>query len=154
MFDGAEPKPAAPTLPEPKNVLEARATLKAELDRLKLLDAVAAERIRRSIQAIEYYAAATGSFPKAEDQADAGAQLERASVRMARHILDFFEERIQKHQRIFHGEDLREYVERKVQCAPGSPDRIMRDLKKAGKLDYQVTSRQGSEYLIMGEVRE
>ncbi|MCC6494395.1 MAG: hypothetical protein IT424_15395 [Pirellulales bacterium] len=47
--------------------------------------------------------------------------------------------------------ELQSYVtERDVAVAPDSPSRILRALRDAGQVDYVVTSRPKSEYLIRG----
>lgn len=47
----------------------------------------------------------------------------------------------------FHAEDLRRYVlDHTVEIAPGSPDRILRQLRLEGRLDYTVISRSQSLY--------
>ena len=47
----------------------------------------------------------------------------------------------------FFADDLRKYVRSVVgEVAPGSPDRILRDLRQKGKLGYRVVSRRESIY--------
>ena len=47
----------------------------------------------------------------------------------------------------FHAEELRRYVLRAApDIAPGSPDRILRELRLEGKLDYVVINRRQSLY--------
>jgi len=47
----------------------------------------------------------------------------------------------------FHAEDLRRYVLlRAPEMAPASPDRILRELRQDGLLDYDVTNRRKSLY--------
>lgn len=50
----------------------------------------------------------------------------------------------------FHADDLRAYVTNTVgACAPGSADRILRDLRTRGALDYVVLSRSKSLYRVL-----
>ena len=44
---------------------------------------------------------------------------------------------------------LQEYVAAEVSSAPASPDRILRQLRKEGLLDYVVVDRAGSLYRIL-----
>jgi hypothetical protein len=72
--------------------------------------------------------------------------LERVTSRIGRAILDFFE----RTEPQFHAEDLRRYIKLNVgEVAPGSPDRIMRLLRKAGRIDYVVLNRRESQYRIV-----
>ena len=49
----------------------------------------------------------------------------------------------------FHADDLREYVTRTAgQVAPGSADRVLRDLRQRGAIDYIVLNRAASLYLV------
>ena len=46
----------------------------------------------------------------------------------------------------FHAQDLRDYVAALVQCAPASPDRILRNLRASGVVRYEVVDRRNSLY--------
>jgi len=48
----------------------------------------------------------------------------------------------------FHGSELKEYVEERAMVAPASPDRILRDLRQGGFIDYVIVSRSKSLYRI------
>lgn len=48
----------------------------------------------------------------------------------------------------FTADDLRKYVGRKMEVAPASPDRILRLLRKQGKVAYTVMNRRTSLYRI------
>ena len=73
--------------------------------------------------------------------------IERVGKRIGAAILQFCDGREK-----FHAEDMREYVRKAVgMVAPGSPDRILRDLRKKGLLDYKVLSRKNSHYQIIRE---
>lgn len=51
----------------------------------------------------------------------------------------------------FRADDLRTYISNMVggAVAPGSPDRILRDLRQRGLIDYRVTNRRASSYEII-----
>lgn len=74
--------------------------------------------------------------------------IRRVSQRISRVILDFYDLRKSQRQPSFHAGDLRFYVARHIghELAPASPDRILRDLRKRGLLDYKVVSRSQSMY--------
>ena len=75
--------------------------------------------------------------------------LERVSERIASAIWSFFAEHVQAGQLEFHAEDMRQWVRRVVgMVAPGSPDRVMRDLRKKRLLNYTVIDRANSLYRI------
>lgn len=77
-----------------------------------------------------------------------GANLRRVRSGIAPFILEFFAAR--KVGDKFHNSDLWQFIvtEKNHRCAPGSPDRIMRDLAQAGVIDYVVISRSESLYEI------
>jgi hypothetical protein len=64
---------------------------------------------------------------------------------IAPHIIRFINERSGQE---FRGADLQQYVAAHVNgfVAPGSPDRILRDLRKRGVVDYELVSRSQSLY--------
>jgi hypothetical protein len=71
--------------------------------------------------------------------------LERVSSRIGRAIIDF----CRAHKR-FHADDLRKAVISETGiAAPASADRILRDLRKRGVIDYRVLSRRESLYEIV-----
>lgn len=71
-------------------------------------------------------------------------QLDRVRGKTAEAIVEFFEG-LQCGQE-FHADDLRQAVASRVMVAPGSPDRVMRDLRQKGVIKYQVVSRADSLY--------
>lgn len=77
-----------------------------------------------------------------------GVNLRRVRSGIAPHILEFFAAR--KVGDRFHNSDLWQFItaEKRHRCAPGSPDRIMRDLAQAGVIGYEVVSRPESLYEI------
>jgi len=72
------------------------------------------------------------------------AQLQRVRGSTAWAISEFFTG-LQAGQE-FHADDLRRYVAERVSVAPASPDRVMRDMRKRGEIDYTVVSRSDSRY--------
>jgi len=74
-----------------------------------------------------------------------GENLERVSVRIARSVTAFCQE-----HKTFHADDLRRHVIRETGVtAPGSPDRVLRDLRQKHVLDYRVISRSESLYEVL-----
>ena len=69
--------------------------------------------------------------------------LERVQERIAAAVLEFCDL-----HRQFHMIELAEFVQARVGVAPDSPGRILRQLRQAGKVKYQVVDRRRSEYLI------
>lgn len=74
--------------------------------------------------------------------------IERVKNRIGGLIVQFFSECIAAGQFEFHADELREYIGHRIVVAPGSPDRILRQLRREGKLGYKVVSRRGSLYRI------
>jgi len=75
-------------------------------------------------------------------------QLERVSTRIAAAIVQFCKARVGLE---FHAAELREHVD--AQCgatAPGSADRVLRDLRQRAVIAYRVVSRKHSRYLVEG----
>jgi hypothetical protein len=74
-------------------------------------------------------------------------QLERVSVRIGKSVLSFCESRVGQE---FHADELRDFV--MATCAPiapASPDRVLRDLRKRGELDYEIVNRRQSKYRVL-----
>lgn len=70
--------------------------------------------------------------------------LDRVYSRIAVHIMAFHDEHQGKY---FRAEDLRQYVlDREPSIAPGSPDRILREMRLKGVLSYEVVNRRASLY--------
>ena len=79
------------------------------------------------------------------DAAPQREQLTRVSGRIAEAIIAFCREHIE-----FHAEELRASVRAACgEVAPGSCDRVLRDLRKRGRLNYMVVSRAASRYRVM-----
>jgi len=71
-------------------------------------------------------------------------QLERVASRIGGFVVEFFNSIPIGAE--FHASDLREFVEMKAGVAPGSPDRIMRDLRQKRVVNYEVVNRSKSLY--------
>jgi hypothetical protein len=46
--------------------------------------------------------------------------------------------------------ELHDYIRKNARVAPASPDRVLRQLRKQGVIDYRVVSRSASQYEILG----
>ncbi len=71
-------------------------------------------------------------------------QLARVLGRTAGVIVEFFDTLAVGQE--FHADDLRKYVADRVPVAPGSPDRVMRELRRTGEVSYTVVNRSKSLY--------
>jgi len=60
-------------------------------------------------------------------------------------VLDFARE----HAPDFFIGELQQYVLRRARVAPASPDRILRDLRSRGLINYQVINRRASRYRFL-----
>ena len=71
--------------------------------------------------------------------------LDRCLGSIGKHVEDFVAARLNQE---FFANDLRNYVFAKVDgfVSPASPDRILRDLRQARKLNYELVSRSKSLY--------
>lgn len=73
--------------------------------------------------------------------------LERVKDRIGNATIEFFED---EKRTEFFADELRRFVIAHVgKIAPGSPDRVMRDLRQRGVIDYEVVSRRHSLYRII-----
>lgn len=76
---------------------------------------------------------------------DQAENLERVSLRISNAVTRFCSRHL-----TFHADDLRRAVIRETGiAAPASADRILRDLRKQGVLDYMVLSRRESFYMVI-----
>lgn len=73
-------------------------------------------------------------------------QLSRVRSKIGKVVLEFCQRRVGKS---FHSQDLAEFVEERAGSAPASPDRVLRDLRRRGLVDYRVVSRAKSLYEIL-----
>jgi hypothetical protein len=69
--------------------------------------------------------------------------LRRVRSKIARAVLEFCDAHTE-----FHAAQLRAYVVAQELVAPASPDRILRDLRQKGFLDYEVIDRRASLYRV------
>jgi hypothetical protein len=77
---------------------------------------------------------------------DAPGERARVYSRIAPLIMEFYYNNAGKQ---FNAEQLRRHVlQAAPEIAPGSPDRILRELRLRGKLDYTVINRRQSLYLF------
>lgn len=73
-------------------------------------------------------------------------ELDRVSSRIAGALIHFCRKHIGK---AFRADDLHTHVMRACgSIAPASSDRILRLLRQRGVIDYEVTSRRDSRYLV------
>ena len=76
--------------------------------------------------------------------------LERVSSRIALAILEFCDSAT-----LFRADELRRCVgDRCRNSAPASADRVLRDLRRKKRLDYEVVDRRASLYRVVREVKQ
>ena len=79
---------------------------------------------------------------------DQGEQIGRVRSRLAGAVVRFLRHRIANQVPRFTAAELRDWSTDEAHSAPGSPDRILRDLRRRGVIDYQVLDRARSLYLV------
>lgn len=90
------------------------------------------------------------NFTRRDHQrAEQRRQIERVSHNIADTVLEFCRKRLASDP-LFTVNQLHEYVSERHQGAPGSPDRILRDLKRRERVSYEVVSRSVSLYRVTG----
>jgi hypothetical protein len=73
--------------------------------------------------------------------------LYRVTDRIAPHIIQFWEDKLDSDDPEFHMDELLNHVDRNViAVAPDSPGRIMRDLRQHRLVNYEVVNRRQSLY--------
>lgn len=73
--------------------------------------------------------------------------LEKVSARIGRAVMHFYFNRLANGALNFHADELRNWVIAEVAiAAPASADRILRDLRQRGQLNYVLVSRTKSLY--------
>ena len=77
------------------------------------------------------------------------AQLSRVTGAIACEILKFARYRLKVGVPEFHADDLRASVSAALRTAPGSADRVLRDLRRSGVLSYEVVDRRASLYRLL-----
>jgi len=72
-------------------------------------------------------------------------QINRVRSQIGHHIEAFLGDHLNQE---FHADDMRRYVAERVNgyIAPASADRILRDLRQKGVVNYKVTNRRQSLY--------
>ena len=76
-------------------------------------------------------------------------QLQRVSSKIAELVLGFCRERLSAGSRFFFIHELTDFVWTKdATVAPDSPGRILRMLKRCGRMDYRVVNRRQSLYCL------
>lgn len=75
-------------------------------------------------------------------------ELARVTSAIAQAILGFLRARLNNGMPEFHAEELRQWVKASLQTAPASADRVLRDLRAAGRVRYVVINRRASLYRI------
>jgi hypothetical protein len=74
-------------------------------------------------------------------------QLERVALSLGQSIVYFWQNKMNAPGRRFTATELRQYVQKhNFGTAPASADRVLRHLRKAGKLNYAVVNRRASLY--------
>lgn len=76
------------------------------------------------------------------------AQLQRVTGMIAHSILTFVRYRLTSGRPEFHADELRAHVAQQLPSAPASADRILRALRRAGKVRYTVVNRAKSLYRL------
>lgn len=99
-------------------------------------------------QATLDFTATTGEIARHGARVEQEAQAERVSVAIGDYVAEFFAARNVGDE--FYIRELTEFVTGKARgyVAPGSPDRVMRILRKQRALNYEVVSRSKSLYRI------
>lgn len=75
-------------------------------------------------------------------------QLARVTGAIGREILKYLRRRVASGFTEFHADDLRGAVSCAMPTAPGSADRVLRDLRRHGIVSYEVVDRRASLYRI------
>jgi hypothetical protein len=82
--------------------------------------------------------------PPVAEPSQQEVELQRVKMKTSDWIKQFFDAHQLGEQ--FHAEDLHEFVKAKANIAPASADRIMRDMKQSGEINYEVVNRSQSLY--------
>jgi len=82
--------------------------------------------------------------PKPPPETEQDRQLRRVKSKLASTIELFFEGI--NIGETFHSDDLHNFVNERVQCSPASDTRVMRDMRAAGQINYEVANRRQSLY--------
>lgn len=79
-------------------------------------------------------------------QTEQKRQIERVKVSIGGVIVDFFASKSVGER--FFAADLHSFVGKHAQIAPASADRVMRDLRSSGVINYTLVSRAQSQYQV------
>lgn len=82
--------------------------------------------------------------PPNDSHGEQTLQLERVSGKIALAVLAF----VQAHT-TFYGSELHNYVADRADVAPGSADRVLRALRREGRVNYRVVNRAKSLYEVV-----
>lgn len=77
------------------------------------------------------------------------AELSRVTNNIRGHIIAFAKERLTWGQPQFRMPELHDYIRKNARIAPASPDRVLRQLRKEGKVNYRVVSLAASQYELL-----
>lgn len=72
--------------------------------------------------------------------------LNRVRSKIARAIIEFCQSRVGCE---FHMHELERSIAERIGVAPDSPSRILRALRQAGTIEYEVTNRRDSRYRVL-----
>ena len=91
------------------------------------------------------------SEPTLFDTIGQDENLQRVGGKIGGIVLDFYRSRLRSGCHEFHMDQLTEYVQANLAeaLAPDSPGRILRQLRKVGRLEYIVLNRQQSLYKFL-----
>jgi|SRR5580765_7822071 len=84
-------------------------------------------------------------FERCEQQEN----IARVRSRIGKAVQTFVLAKAKETDQSFHAEELRAAVEAVAPGAPGSPDRILRDLRQRGFINYAVVNRAASLYVAL-----
>lgn len=72
------------------------------------------------------------------------------SSRIGEAVALFYTQRMSQGFLVFHADDLRQFVTAVVgPVAPGSADRVLRDMRQSGEVNYTVLDRKNSQYKLL-----
>ena len=78
-----------------------------------------------------------------QEQAD---ELARVRSRLGELVVAFWRHCMDEGPATFTADELREYIATRLPTAPASADRILRDLRQKGRINYRVVNRRASQY--------
>lgn len=102
----------------------------------------------------QHYYAKTGAdvtdlFTPPPFDAQQPEELARVTGAIGKAIIGFLRARLNNGMTEFHADELRQWVRAALPTAPASADRVLRDLRSAGIVNYQVVNRRASLYRIL-----